>query len=93
MSATNMIIPIEDVTEGLVGIEVDWTFVRDFFSDEFLFDPDDRYMIVMCKCRMCEHEHMSMYPLNTFDPDCQECPNCEHMTCEPVTDDVIVVNA
>lgn len=89
-----MIIPIEDMLEGLVGIDADWTFVRDFVADEFLFDDpdDDRYMIVMCKCRMCEEEHMSIYPLNTFNSDCQECPNCEHMTAEPVTDDVIVIN-
>lgn len=88
-----MIIPIEDVMEGLVGIDVDWTFVRDFFTDEFLFEPeDDRYIVVMCECRMCEHKHMSFYPLDVLDPDCQECPNCEHITCEPVTDDVIIVN-
>jgi len=38
------------------------------------------------KCRICGHEHITVYPVDILDEDAQECSKCHHMTCEPVTD-------
>lgn len=79
---------------GEVGIESDWDFIVRCFEPDVEKDPElelDRYMTVMCECRICSERHLSSYPLTIFDETCQQCPHCEHMTCEPVTNDVIVV--
>lgn len=40
----------------------------------------------MLECRMCGDRHVSVWPEEIMDEDCQECPNCGHMTCEPIED-------
>ena len=44
---------------------------------------DVHWAAEMVECRMCGHIHASVYPSNILVEDCQECPNCGHMTCEP----------
>jgi len=36
------------------------------------------------RCRLCGHEHASIYPEDIVDECRQECLNCGHMACEPV---------
>lgn len=36
------------------------------------------------RCRMCGHEHASVWPSSIVDETRQECPACGHLTCEPV---------
>jgi hypothetical protein len=39
-------------------------------------------------CRICGHRHVSVYPLvDELDECALQCPNCEHMTCEPDEED------
>jgi hypothetical protein len=83
---------IQDMFDGLVGIESDWEFVRDYIAKSFPDDPDDdRYITVMCECRMCGYTSLCSYPLNIVDETRLECHNCGHFTVEPVTYDLVVL--
>lgn len=44
-----------------------------------------RWIVAWVKCRMCGHEHVSVYPDDIIDNCMQECPECHHMTCEPTS--------
>ncbi len=76
---------------GEVGIESDWDFIVECFEPD-INDPElDRYLTVMCECRICNERSLISYPLTVFDETCLSCPHCGHRTCEAVTNDVIVV--
>jgi len=38
-------------------------------------------------CRMCAHEHVSVWPASIVDEECQECPECGNMTAGPSEDE------
>lgn len=76
---------------GEVGIESDWDFIVRCFEMDISDPGMDRYMTVICECRICNERCLISYPLTVFDETCLKCPHCEHQTCEAVTNDVIVV--
>ena len=42
------------------------------------------------ECRMCKDQHVSVWPVPSLMEDCQECPNCGNMTCEPIDEEQVV---
>ena len=76
--------------DGEIALDTHWSFVWHFDTDG---EPDsERYITVMTECRMCEHQQLASIPSDVLDETCLQCSNCEHMTCEPMTDDVVTIN-
>lgn len=51
--------------------------------------PDGtRWATGRLRCRMCGHVHVGVWPTSIVDEDAQECPECGHMTCEPIEDTI-----
>lgn len=71
---------------------MDGRWINQMYNMDVDLEPDDeQYVIGILECRMCGHRRMCAWPPDVLDEDCQECENCEHMTCEPVTDERIEI--
>ena len=50
------------------------------------YKPAYGYVVNRLRCRVCNYEHIAVYPENIQDEDNQECPKCRAMACEPMPD-------
>lgn len=80
-----------EVIAGNVALDVSYDFA--FSITGFHFIPDSvRYVWTKVKCRICQYEFMTIYPDNIFDETILECEDCGHPCCEPVSNDVVVLD-
>ncbi len=82
---------VELLLDGEIALNTHWSFVWHFVEAAEGEPDSERYITVLTECRMCEHRHVSSHPTDILDENCLQCPNCDHMTCEPLTDDVVTI--
>ena len=76
---------------GEIKLEMLGHWANQLFKMEVPLPPDDFYIVGVLKCRMCGDLRAAAWPIDVLDEDCQECEQCEHMTCEPVAEDCIKI--
>ncbi len=82
---------VQLLLDGDIAFDTHWSFVW-YYVEAAEGEPDsERYITVMTECRMCGQQQMSSHPTDVWDDNCLQCSNCDHMTCEPMTDDVVTI--
>lgn len=91
MSAERLVHRCRQVLRGELNLELSGRWANELFEMDVPLEDDCQYIVGMLECRMCDERFVAAWALDVADEDAQECRNCEHMTAEPVADDLIEI--